>query len=717
GQEDLEVGKKFNIPVLNPIDDMGKFNSEVPDYEGQYIKDADKVIIKDLKASGKLFKHETIQHSYPHCWRCDTPLLQKATDSWVMEVKTIIQDMLDNNQQINWVPENIKDGRFGKLLAQMPDWHISRSRFWGAPLPIWICDDCEARECIGSVEDLKKRTGLEEITDIHKHFVDEMTMKCSCGGTMHRIPEVLDCWFESGSMPYAQNHYPFENKERFEENFPCDFIAEGIDQTRGWFNKLTVISTALFNKPAFKNVIVNGTVLAEDGTKMSKSKKNYPPVTDVMDKYGADAMRMYLINSPAVRAENLRFSEAGILDVIKKVMLPLWNSYSFLITYAKIDGWKPQDEYFKPEDLTNNLDRWIMSSLQSLTKEVNEQMSAYKLYNVLPAMVGFIDDLTNWYIRRSRRRFWKSENDGDKMHGYETLYEVLSILTKLIAPVMPFVAEELYQNLELSVFPNSASSVHLRDYPEVDTQFIDTDLEVKMAFIQTVVKLGRVLRNDKNIKIRQPLQSVTIVSNQEITQEAVTEYSDLIKEELNVKEVKITKNEEDLATITAKANFRVLGKKYGKKVKDIASMISKLLLAEIRTIEKGGSISLLEENIVLEDIMIQHEPKEGIFSVSEKDTTVSLDIKITPELLSEGHAREIINRIQNLRKDNGFEISDRIVVKFSTDEELAQAIVSQSEYISNETLSVEIKEDGSVSTSGVEMDINGHKCYIRVEKV
>ncbi|MBU4485453.1 MAG: isoleucine--tRNA ligase, partial [Candidatus Delongbacteria bacterium] len=664
GQEDFEAGKLFNIPVLNPVDDMGKFTGEVWDYEGQNIKSADKHIIKDLKSAGKLIKHDTVQHSYPHCWRCDTPLIQKATDSWVMEIEPIKNDMIENNKQINWIPDNIKFGRFGNLLEQMPEWHISRNRYWGAPLPIWVCDDCCKTECIGSVQELKERTGISEINDIHKHFVDKMTMKCACGGTMERTSEVLDCWFESGSMPYAQNHYPFENKQRFEDNFPCDFIAEGIDQTRGWFNKLLVISTALFNKPAYLNVIVNGTVLAEDGTKMSKSKKNYPPVTEILDKYGADAMRMYLINSPAVRAENLRFSEAGITEVIKKVMLPLWNSYSFLVTYANIDNWSPQSEYFKPEDITNNLDKWIMSYLQSLTKEVNEQMSAYKLYNVLPAMVNFIDNLTNWYIRRSRRRFWKSENDHDKNHAYETLYEVLSVLTKLIAPVMPFIAEELYQNLELMVFPNAAQSVHLRDFPEVDERFIDIELEEKMSFVETAVKLGRILRNEKNIKIRQPLLNFTVVANKEITQNAVKEYSELIKEELNVKFVTVIGNEEELAKITAKPNFRILGKKYGQKVKAISTVISELPLKDIRKLEAGDQITIEGEHITLEDIFIHHESKPGIFSASEKDITVSLDTTVTPELLSECHARELINRIQNLRKDNGYDISDRIKVTY-----------------------------------------------------
>jgi isoleucyl-tRNA synthetase len=716
GQEDFDAGKPYNVPVLNPVDDMGKFNSEVPDYQGQNIKSADKNIIKDLKTSGKMIRHETVQHSYPHCWRCDTPLIQKATDSWVMEVETLKKDMVSNNSQINWVPENIKYGRFGNMLEQMPEWHISRNRYWGAPLPVWICPDCGKTECIGSVEELKKRTGLAEIKDIHKHFVDKMTIKCSCGGVMKRTPEVLDCWFESASMPYAQNHYPFENKDRFEDNFPSDFIAEGIDQTRGWFNRLHVLSTILFNKPAFLNVIVNGTVLAEDGSKMSKSKRNYPPVTDVLDKYGADAMRMYLINSPAVRAENLRFSEAGILDVIKKVMLPLWNSYSFLITYANIDKWQPQPEYFKPEDLTNDLDRWIMSYLQSLTKEVNEQMSAYKLYNVLPAMVDFIDKLTNWYIRRSRRRFWKSENDQDKKHAYETLYEVLSILTRLIAPVMPFVAEELYQNLELRVFPNSAASVHLRDYPEVDEKFIDTELEEKMSFVETAVKLGRILRNEKNIKIRQPLSTFTVVANKEVTQKAVAEYSELIKEELNVKNVTVIADEEELAVVTAKPNFRVIGKKYGQKVKAITTAIAGLKLKDIRHIENGGSVEAEGEKITLEDITIQHESKPGIFSASENNITVSLDTSVTPGLLRECHARELINRIQNLRKDSGYDIADRIKVIYSSGSELEEAIKELYGYIASETLSVSIEKDERAKDGGIEAEINGLECVIKTER-
>lgn len=717
GQEDYEAGKAYGIPLLNPINDLGRFNEEVPPYEGMFIKDADKVIIKDLKEAGKLLKHSTVQHSYPFCYRCDSPLIQKACDSWVMDVEPIKEAVVNNNHEINWVPENIKYGRFGKMLEGMPEWHISRNRYWGAPLPIWLCE-CGHMECVGSVEELKQKTGEKEVADIHKHFVDKMTMTCDkCGGTMTRTSEVLDCWFESGSMPYAQNHYPFENKESVEANLPADFIAEGIDQTRGWFNKLLVLSTALFDKPAFKNVIVNGIVLAEDGNKMSKSKQNYPPVTDVLDKYGADAMRMYLINSPAVRAENLKFSEIGVKEVIKKVMLPLWSSYYFLTLYANIDGWKPADKFLKADELNHRLDRWIMSSLQTLTKEVNEQMSAYKLYNVLPAMVEFVDDLTNWYIRRSRRRFWKSENDGDKGQAYETLYEVLSTLVKLLAPVMPFITEEIYQNLELSVFKSAKESVHLRDYPALDESYIDKELEEEMAFVKTVVKLGRVLRNDKNIKNRQPLQSVTVVANRDVAKKAITEMSDLIMDELNVKEVLITENEQDLVQLTAKANFRVLGKKFGKQVKEVAAVINNLPYEEIKRVENGGTIVIAEQEVSADDMFITHNQKEGVFSVSEGDITVSLDVKISEELKNECHAREMVNKIANLRKDSGFEIADRINVEYYAEGELATALELMSAYIKSETLTVEFLLTERAKEAGLKLDINSMDCYLQIARI
>ena len=723
GQEDFEAAKPYKIPILNPINEFGKFTAPVETYKNMYIKDADKIIIKDLKTAGKVFHHSTIKHSYPHCWRCETPLIQKADDSWVLEVEPIKKDMLASNDEINWIPENIKYGRFGKMLENSPEWHLSRSRFWGAPLPIWVCDDesCGHTECIGSIEELKQKSGATEITDLHKHFVDKLKFKCEkCGSEMSRIPEVLDCWFESASMPYAQNHYPFENKERVEKNFPADFIAEGIDQTRGWFNKLIVISSALFKKPAFSNVIVNGTVLAEDGTKMSKSKQNFPPVTDILDKFGADAMRMYLINSPAVRAENLRFSEEGVRDVIKKVLLPLWNSYGFFITYANIDNFKPSKNITSPDKLSNKLDKWIMSSLQTLIREVDTEMSAYRLYKVLPSMVTFIDNLTNWYIRRSRRRFWKSENDGDKIEGYETLYTVLVTFSKLIAPVMPFISEEIYQNLELSIFKDSKESVHLNDFPQVVEEFVDTELEEEMEFVQTTVKLGRILRNAKNIKIRQPLQSLTVVANRGITKKAIVNMSDLIKEELNIKEVLMTENEDELVEVVAKANFRAIGKKYGKKVKDIAKEIQSLPTSELKKVEKGETIIVCDEEIVLDDLFIQHNQKEGIFAETEGDITVSLDVNITDDLLNEGHSRELINRIQNLRKDTGLEISDRIEIKFySENESLSIAVKKLNSYIKTETLATEIKNDETlVKNKGSEkLDINGITCFILINKV
>lgn len=716
GLEDFEACRGYGIPVVNPVDEYGKFTEEVRDYKGMYIKDADKQIIRDLKAQNKMLRHDTFSHSYPHCWRCETPIIQRATNSWVMEIEPIKQKMIDNNTEINWVPDFIKFGRFGKLLENSPEWHISRNRYWGAPLPVWICEDCGEKTCVGSIDELKEKTGEKEVTDIHKHFVDDMTMKCEkCGGVMKRTPEVLDCWFESASMPYAQVHFPFENEERFKKNFPGDFIAEGIDQTRGWFNKLLVISTALFETPPFKNVIVNGTILAEDGSKMSKSKKNYPPVTNVLNQYGADAMRMYLVNSPAVRAENLRFSEDGLLDVIKKVMLPLWNSYSFFVTYANLDKWQPSGKEIKPEDLSNRLDKWIMSSLQTLTEEVNEQMEAYKVYLVLPAMVKFIDDLTNWYIRRSRRRFWKSENDNDKVEGYETLYTVLTTFVKLIAPVMPFISEKIYRNIVLSVNPDAPESVHLCDYPEVKSEFINKELEEEMNFVMTVVKLGRSLRNDKNIKIRQPLSAITVVANKDVTKKAIDDMSDLIEEELNVKEVKITEKEEDLVHIVAKPNFRVMGKKFGKRMKEFAAAVSNMPLAQIKELEKNGETELLSEKIVLEDVSIEHLEKDGIFALSEGDITVSLDVNITEDLLHEGIAREIVNRVQNLRKSSGFDISDRIVIYFKGSEELEKALDKMTDYIMTETLTLEvIKSDEALE--GEKFNIDEHECYIKVRQ-
>ncbi len=716
GQEDYEASRAYKIPLLNPIDDLGKFTAPVTAYEGLYIKDADKKIIKDLKEAGKILKHSTVEHSYPFCYRCQTPLIQRATDSWVMDIEPIKQKIIANNKKINWVPSNIKEGRFGKLLEGMPEWHISRNRYWGAPLPIWICEECGHQECVGSIEELKARSNEESITDLHKHFVDKIKIKCEkCGKEATRTSEVLDCWFESGSMPYAQNHYPFENKEFVEKNLPADFIAEGIDQTRGWFNKLLVLSTALFDKPAYANVIVNGTVLAEDGSKMSKSKQNYPPVMDILNKYGADSMRMYLINSPAVHAENLRFSEVGVKEVIKKIMLPLWNSYSFLVMYANIDDWKPAAEFILPENLNNKLDKWIMSSLQTLIKEVNLQMQEYKLYNVLPAMVEFIDNLTNWYIRRSRRRFWKSENDGDKLEAYQTLYEVLSTLVKVLAPVMPFIAEEIYQNLELSVF-DSKESVHLQSFPVEDESYINTELEEEMDFVQTVVKLGRTLRNEKNIKIRQPLKSITVVANREVTKKAIREMKDLILDELNIKEVLITEKEEDLVLISAKPNFKVIGKKFGKKVKAIAKGIANLDSKTIKEIEAGKIVTIEDEEISQADMSIIHERKEGVFSASEGDITVSLDIEITKELLFECHAREMINRIANMRKDLNFEVADRIKIKYYTDsEELQEAIDTQKGYIMTETLAEEFDLDKELKQENISAEtINNMECLIKL---
>jgi len=451
GEDDQRILKGTGVPTICPVDAECRFTDEVPDYKGLFVKDADKAIIERLKTEGKLVKREQILHAYPHCWRCSSPLIYRAVSSWFVNVTRIKQDMLDANQQIHWVPDHIRDGRFGKWLEGARDWAISRNRYWGNPLPIWKCPDCGKTICVGSRKELQDLSGVE-VTDLHKHFVDEITIPCSCGGTMKRIPEVLDCWFESGAMPYAQNHYPFENKEFFESHFPADFISEGLDQTRGWFYTLTILGAALFKRPAFKNCVVNGLVLAEDGKKMSKSLRNYTDPMDVINTFGADALRIFLMHSAVVKADDLRYSDEGVKEVLKSIIIPLWNSYSFFVTYANIDKMKPTGA---PENPSNPLDKWILSVAESMVEKVTAALDGYDMNRAIDPIVEFIDLLNNWYIRRSRRRFWRSENDSDKAEAYGTLYSVLKKLSLVAAPIMPYTTEAIWQNLRLDQDPIS----------------------------------------------------------------------------------------------------------------------------------------------------------------------------------------------------------------------------------------------------------------------
>lgn len=687
GEDDNKVFKGTGVPTVCPVDAECKFTKEVPDYAGRFVKECDKDIIERLKQEGKLVKKEQILHSYPHCWRCSSPLIYRGVGSWFVAVEKIKPSLLKANSQITWQPPHIKEGRFGKWLEGARDWAISRNRYWGNPLPIWKCPDCGKTICVGSREELKQLSGIYP-EDLHKHFVDKITIPCDCGGIMKRIPEVLDCWFESGSMPYAQNHYPFENKEYFEKHFPADFISEGLDQTRGWFYTLTVLAAALFDKPAFKNCIVNGLVLASDGKKMSKSLRNFTDPNEVINKFGSDALRLFLIHSSVVRADDLKYSDDGVRDVLKGILIPLWNSYSFYVTYANIDGISPEKA---PENPSNPLDRWILSSAQKLIKNVTEALDAYDLSRAVDPIISFIDELNNWYIRRSRRRFWRSENDNDKNEAYGSLYTVLKILTKVAAPFIPFVTENIYQNLRQE---NEPESVHLCDYPVYDSSYRDEELEFKMDTVQKAVSMGRSLRYQFNLKIRQPLRSVELVTRNPKEKSVLLEMEDSIREELNVKDVVFHEKEDELVEYRAKANFRVLGKELGGVMGEAARKIQSLGQNEILSILDGGVLSLdigdRTVELTEDKIIVDRLEKEHLKVLNEGTLTVGLDTLLTKELIQEGQVRDLIRGIQNLRKEKGLDVTDRIRLFVSGTKSMKEGFESFKEFISSETLASEI---------------------------
>ncbi|MFA7229784.1 MAG: isoleucine--tRNA ligase [Victivallaceae bacterium] len=719
GEEDNLICKQYGVPEVCPVDEQCCFTAEVPDYQGQYVKDTDKEIIRRLKDEGKLVHRGTIKHSYPHCWRDDVPLIYRAISTWFVKIDEIKEKMIKANNSINWMPSHLKDGRFGKWLENARDWAISRNRYWGTPLPIWRNDEGEMI-CIGSVEELEKLTG-RKIDDIHKHLMDKIEIPSPTGKSpLRRVTEVLDCWFESGSMPYAQHHYPFENKAHFEANFPANFIAEGLDQTRGWFYTLVVLAAALFDKPPFANVVVNGLILAEDGQKMSKRKKNYPDPKIVIDTYGADALRLFMLGSQVVRAEDLKFSEVGIKDVLRGVMLPIWNAYSFFVTYANVDNWQPKPGSKGPENATNPLDRWILSSLAQMVEEIQLEMDNYNLQKAANRFEKFVEDLTNWYIRRSRRRFWKSQNDGDKQDAYETLHYVLLTFAKTAAPFIPFTTEMIYRNLRTAEMPES---VHLCDYPAADLERRDVYLEEQMENTMTAVSLGRYLRTQTNLKVRQPLAKAVIVAHDEKVQTMLEETASIIAEELNVKEIAFSRNEEELVHRSAKANFKTLGPKLGKNMKEAAAQIAAFGSLEINNLLLGSSISLTfndgsTQEITADDLLIQREEKAGMTVATEGGITIALNTTITRELEEEGVAREFVSKIQNLRKDSGFEVSDRINLEYKLDSDLKSALTNFRDYICAETLAVTLAEnlllDDNNAISG---DLNAIPCWIKINRV
>ena len=714
GEDDFRVCREAGINcIADPLDVSCNFTDKIPEYQGRFCKDCDKDIIQRLKAEGKLVHQATIKHSYPFCDRTDTPLIYRAIEAWYVKVEDLHERLAEGNKDVRWQPDYVGGKRFTNWLLNARDWNISRNRFWGSCIPVWINDedptDCI---CVGSVDELEKLSGVR-ITDLHKHFVDKVVIQKD-GKTYHRTPEVLDCWFESGAMPYAQQHYPFENKEHFEKNFPADFIAEGLDQTRGWFYTLMVLGVCLFDKSPYRNVVVNGLILAEDGKKMSKRLKNYPDPNDVMERCGADALRLFLLGSPVVRAEDLRFSEAGVREVLREVMIPMWNALSFFTTYANVDGYTPAPgEVQPPANPANVLDRWILSSCASMMAELRTELDNYNLQKAANRFTRFIDDLTNWYIRRSRRRFWKSDSDSDKRDAYQTLHYALLVFAKAAAPFIPLTTEAIYQVLRTEGMPES---VHLCDYPEVMAAR-DVELERQMALTQTAVSNGRFLRTANNLKVRQPLSKAIIAAPDAEAKALLAQTADIIAEELNVKKVEFCDDEEQLVKRSCKANFKALGARLGGQMKFAAARIAALTGKEIGSILAGNNLSLelpdgRTEEITASDLMIQREELPGMVAASEGGVTIALATELTPELIAEGFARELVSKIQNLRKERNFEVTDRINITYDIPAEWQGAVDSFKNYITSEVLAASF----APGAGDTELDVNGIKVCLTVVK-
>ncbi len=703
GEVDFFACAREGIDLVNPIDHNGKFTEEVSDFAGLFVKDADKEIIRRLKGENKVFLHTQVRHRYPFCWRSDTPLIYKAVSTWFVAVEKIKEKMLSANESVHWVPEHIKYGRFGKWLENARDWAISRNRYWGTPIPLWRSDDGEIL-VISSVKELEEKTG-KTLNDIHRHFIDSLSFEHK-GKTFRRISEVFDCWFESGSMPYAQEHFPFENKDKFSSCFPADFIAEGLDQTRGWFYTLTVLSAALFDRSPFKNVIVNGIILAENGQKMSKRLKNYPEPMKVVNQYGADAVRLYLLSSPAVYAEDLRFSERGVELTLRQVLIPFWNSYVFLSTYVTIYDWEPK-EISLP---TAEVDRWILSLLQKLIFDVTEAMDQYSLNQAVEPFTAFIDQLTNWYIRRSRSRFWADEASQDRDEAFATLYTVLLALSKIAAPFVPFLSDAIYLQLKS---PQDRASVHLCDFPLFNSKQRDEELETQMGHAQEVVSLGHSLRKEHKLKVRQPLQRAYLISSDSITLSSLQKKKQLIQDELNVKEILFESKEEAFVSVVAKPNFRTLGKKVGKQMQAAQVAISQLSQEALKQLQQGHPVEIQIDqetlSLTTEDVEVHRKVKEGLIAATSGLITIALDTELTEPLLLEGLAREMVNKINTLRKEAGFLIIDRIVLHLSTTDRLKKAFELHRDYIMHETLITEVLFS---CDEGTACDLNGEVAVI-----
>ncbi len=715
GEDDYRVMRHNGINAAPcPVDFEGKFTAEVSDFVGLYVKSADKLIIRRLKEEGTLLRHETIVHPYPFCPRSDTPIIYRTIPSWYVKVEQMRERLAAANAQVNWVPEHIKDGRMGNWLANAIDWCISRNRYWGTPLPIWINDVTDRRLCLGSIAELKQYTGVK-VEDLHREYVDHLSFQLPGEeGTYRRVEEVLDCWFESGSMPYAQLHYPFENQKLFEAGFPAEYIAEGLDQTRGWFYTLLVLSTALYDKPSFKNVIVNGIVMAEDGKKMSKRLQNYTPPDVLMEEYGADALRLYLINSGLVKAEEQRFSDSGVKDMVRRALLPWLNSFKFLQTYAEIDGWRAEAA---PTASGNITDQWIISRLQSLKANVSREMAQYKLYNVVPALFEFIEDLTNWYIRLNRSRFWGEGMSADKQAAYQTLYQTLHELNLVMAPFAPFLSEHLYQ--ALAAFAPAQMerpvSAHLCRYPEAESNLIQPKLEQAVSRMQNIILLGRQKRNQAKIKTKVPLARLTIIHEDQAMLDEIARLEGYIAGELNVKRVEYSTEEGRFINLFAKPNSPVLGKRLGKEFKKFKDLIEALDSRQLKALQEEGQLPLGGESFSPEEILIFREARPGTEAVSNRFISIDVDCTLNDELIAEGLAREVVNRIQKTRKELGLNVADRIRLTYEADTALADAIERHRDYIAGETLCRHIAP--GTPHKALEFDIDGNKLAFDIQPI
>jgi isoleucyl-tRNA synthetase len=720
GEDDYQASRKHGLPMIQALDSRGQFIDMAGPYAGKFFKAADPEITADLKARGLLFRKETYTHSYPHCWRCDTPLLYYARKSWYIRTTEYAPQMIEYNKRIHWYPPESGEGRFGNWLEENKDWAISRDRYWGTPIPIWVCQKCEAKRSVGSVEELRKEGAtLPEPLDLHKPYIDDVVLKCACGGSMRRIPELVDVWFDSGSMPFAQWHYPFENQDTFKHAFPADFISEGIDQTRGWFYTLHSISSFLFKEPCFRNVICSDLVLDKNGQKMSKTRGNTVDPFQVIGQYGADSVRWFLIASSPTWKPKL-FDMDAIVEVQRKFFSTLLNTYAFFALYANIDGF----DYHEPDVPVAerpDIDRWILSVLHSTTASYLEAMEGYDPTKAARLVSNFtVEQLSNWYVRRNRRRFWKSEPGTDKTAAYQTLFECLTAIVKMTAPIAPFLADEIYRALMAGTGREPHDSVHISLMAVAQNELIDAALEQRMNIAQRLVGLVRSMRAKTNLKVRQPLARIAIPAAPEI-RTLIEQMNDLILDEINVKRIEFVDESSPIVSKTAVPNFKVLGPKFGKLVNAVAKRIREMSSAEVIQLEKTGSFAT-EVNgtaitVVPEDAAISAQGMQGWLVESGEGLTVALDTTLTPELVNEGLAREFVNRVQSMRRDAGLAVTDRIQIRFTSSERVASAVRTMSAYVMSETLATELGSVLDHESVQAKWEIEGDPCEIGIRKV